>query len=218
MLNKIKFLRKEFHNRVKEKYDYTKPNFDDSVAEKTDWTLIESSASANFQITKLVRVTPSVYTIKLTLMAKIFLIIFSVTSLGALFYAISQLGNNNPDTPIAFIFAIGGAAFSIALFKLNFKHIIIDKSKGYIFSKKIKNSSNRRIKTGKLSFTKIHAIQLISDMKEVGTKDFVQLFQLNLVLNNAYRFHINDYSSQAKNIYDAEILSELLEVPIWNYS
>ncbi len=218
MRNKIKFLRKEFHNRIKEKYEYTKPDFDDSVAEETDWILIETSASANFQVTKLVRITPTIYAIKLTLMSKLFLVVFSVTSLGSLFYAISELGNNNPDTPLAFLFAIGGAAFSIALFKLNVKQIRIDKSKAYIFSKKIKNSRNRRIKTGKLSFTEIHAIQLISDMSKVGNKGYSQLFQLNLVLNNAYRYHIINYTSQAKSINDAEILSELLEVPIWDYS
>lgn len=81
-----------------------------------------------------------------------------------------------------------------------------------LFSTKKPDSYEKMIK-----FKKIHAIQLLSKGISKGTKKgLMDCFEINLILKNGERINLANYSGLNCILKDAKILSEYLNIPIWD--
>ena len=174
-------------------------NFNDIVADKTDWTLL-NTASASLDPRKMVYVNNQRIEYTMTWGLKLFLSIFIIVGLAGL------------SVHKAFVFFIFMGA--IGLYWTSFP-IVFDKERNVFFRGR---RSELFMDFVEIDFTEIYALQLIGGRISGSDGGSYNSYQINLINKDSKRLNVIYYSNKAQAKQDAAILKGFLGTKLWDVS
>ncbi len=148
--------------------------------------------------------------------------LFLIIGAGAIAYFLYVLYENNGLLPnqglitlliVGSIFCLGALLMSKGILRKKY----FDKTEGYFC---IGNKTSREVynPNENKNFTellKIHALQIIKEKVNRDNNNFYS-YELNLVCKNLSRVNITDHSRINTLREEAQMLSEFLDVPLWD--
>lgn len=215
LLEKLKGLLK---STPKEVLDPSK--FNDELAMKTQWTpLVPGGAS--FRTRKLViSKMGNKANFKTTIGALLFGGIFFIVGLGVLIFGIIRFVSNGVAGESFFLTGFGLIFGAVGAGMLCWftRPIVFDQDMGFFWKGRVSRDklmySVESLKNC-VSLKKIHALQIISEFCK-GDKSSYYSYELNLVLDDGERLNVVDHGDLKALRADAEILSEYLQLPVWD--
>lgn len=212
----------EMAENLQNKFNQPKPfhpsQFNDPIAIQTKWTGAVSGG-ANFRTFKLVQVNPGRVVFRTTFGAVVFALIFLFAGLGLVVLIIWD-ATLSAFTTEAFV-AIGlGSIFLCLGSYLLYRQmlpIVFDKREG-LFWKKRKKTTGMSVDDATengVHLEHIHALQIVAEFIS-GKNGNYYSFELNLVLKNGKRINVVDHGNKTKIDKDAKLLSEFLNIPVWD--
>lgn len=216
-------LPKGFHKEVIEaKAAFDDVDFSKVPLKKHVSTIPLNSGGASFKTHVLIKKSNSKLVYKPSIGVALFCFIFLVIGLAVLFfgsYTFMTSKSNSEDFPIWFVLIFGGV-FTFAgsfMFYYNYKPRVFDKQLGMYY--KAYKVSLHKTTISKFNYQiplkSIVAIQIIGETIKSDDSSY-NSFELNLVTENSKRTNVIDHGNLKSIINDAHILSEFLNVPIWN--
>ncbi|MCG2586982.1 hypothetical protein [Rhodohalobacter sulfatireducens] len=219
-------------DKIKEKLDQLAKEsaerisqFDDKVAEKTDWRPLKRGGK-NFGSHSLKEINPNRVEFKSSPGSFLFSSIFMVagaflaySGISGLSVPLTQLFESNEWLPVlaGVVFFLIGSIF----FKKSVRPIVFDKTDGmYWKGKKAPqvDSSVSNTKKDAVRLSQVHALQIISESVSSSNSRSYRSYELNLILKDASRLNVIDHGKAVKVREDADKLSAFLGVPVWDLS
>ncbi|NBC66559.1 MAG: hypothetical protein GVY07_13015 [Bacteroidetes bacterium] len=214
---KLDQLAKESEERISQ--------FDDRVAEQTDWRPLKRGGK-NYGSHSLKEINPNRMEFKSSpgsfLFSSIFMIagaFLAYSGISGLSVPLAQIFESNEWLPVlagVVFFLIGGI-----FLKKSICPIVFDKTDGmYWKGNKAPqvDSSGSKTKNDFVRLSQIHALQIISESVSKSNSKSYRSYELNLVLKDASRLNMIDHGKVIKVREDAEKLSAFLGVPVWDLS
>lgn len=175
-------------------------DFNDIIAEKTDWTLL-NTASSTFDPRKMVCVNSHRIEYRMTWFSKLLINSFIVTGLWGL----------SIDKVFIFFIFMGIIALYCSSFPITF-----DK-KLNIFSRGWRSELFKPFMTYvEINFSEIYALQLVGGEISGSDGGSYSNYQINLINKDSQRLNISYYSNKTKAKRDAEILKLFLDTRLWD--
>lgn len=188
---------------------------DDPVARRTEWDT-NSWGGANFSTHKLVRVGPGRLEVKASGPGKLFALLFIISGLGVLGVGLlgTVQGSQSGAVVIGLLFVLAGG-WMLFYFTVP---VVFDKRSGR-FSREARSSSpsvRRMARESSAALSDIHALQLLAAFVTDTEGENYYYYELNLVLRDATRLHVVNYSKKSRLRADARALSVFLGRPVWD--
>lgn len=194
--------------------DSDAPNPNEPTPATIDWSPLVSGGS-NFRTHKLRKVGYHTYQSVPTVGYYIFNLIFVLFGAGALVGAYFGL---NESWFMVLILGFMGLVFmgvggTLLIRALN--PFTVDLDTGVFYKGKSYDpyASPEDAKSG--SIREIHALQLVTE-RVSGDKTTYNSYEMNLVLKDGRRVNVMDHGSRKKIHEDATLISDALNIPIWN--
>lgn len=192
--------------------------FNDPIAVQTDWTRA-CPGGTNFRTFKLVQVNPDRIKFRTTFGAVLFALIFLLVGLGLIVLIIweSYLSAFTTELMVGVGLGLVFAGVGGYLLYRQMLPIVFDKRIGLFWKKHKPNGT--AIPDGetedcvRLNF--IHALQIVAEFISGKNANYYS-YELNLVLKNGKRINVIDHNNKRKIETEAKVLSEFLEVPVWD--
>lgn len=202
-------------------FDPTQSN--DPIALETQWTPKKSGGS-NFRTHNIVRGFGTRLTVRLLLGAKLLLGLCCLIGISASVAGVSMIVNGSGNGLMAIFMCILGPLFvgcsSTAFYVAN-KPVVFDKDTGYFW----KGRRGPRLHAmdhdskGFVRLDDIHAIQIVSEVCTTnggkGSDEFYS-YEINVVLKDSSRINIIDHGDLKYIREDAQAISTLIGVPVWD--
>jgi hypothetical protein len=196
--------------------------YGDPLATTTAWTPLKRGG-ANFRDYKLVKT--SVYRLEFRATAQAVLF-YSVFLLGGLVPMIGITYSNiskgtlglNADTIIPLVLGAIFAAVGGVMLYFETIPVVFDRMRGCFW----KGHGAPAVATGKAAlksyaeFSRIHALQIISELCRGKKNSTYYSYELNLVLDDGQRINVADHGNLQKLREDAVTLSQFLGKPLWD--
>jgi len=218
MFEKLKAKLKELQAQAEKQFDSSQ--FNDPVALKTKWLPLKPGG-ANFKTNALVKVSSSVYCYQPSTGGKLFIGLFAGIGIIVIIVGLNMLINGGVSAgffPILFGSIFAGVAFftyrTIAMPK------VFDSSLGFFWigHKQPGFSGDQKTDKNKLIyFNEIHALQILSERIRSKNGSYYS-YEINLVMKDASRYNLVDHGNYAQIRVDAELLAEMMAIPIWDVS
>ncbi len=124
---------------------------------------------------------------------------------------------------VGLAFALAGVA---ALFQAS-TPVVFDKTLGLFYKgRKQKKMPDTNDAKHSLSFSEIHAIQLLTRLEQItdsaGDKNsirrtrYYRVYEMNLVKHDGERMYVTTYNKDEKARHDARTIADFIGVPIWD--
>lgn len=187
--------------------------FNDDFSKEIDWYPLKPGG-ANFQTHKIVKTEGMKYAVEKTAGYKVFCGIFILIGLAVFGFGVYGHLFNLRNTPGLGI-GIAGLLFTvvgIVMLKFSDKNYIFNGSRSRI---EMKNESP-------IQFSQVHAIQILSERirstssSRSRRRHTYRSYELNLVLKDKRRINIMDHGNREALVQDANKISSLMNVPIWD--
>lgn len=208
------------YNMKTKKYPTVHPErYNDPVAMNCSWRCLKSG-SANFTTHRLFRTADHDLVYRSTILSKIIGIFFIIVGTAMLVAYFAVIIKHWTMPVFGLIFVISGTV----IFVQSIIPIGFDSRKGLFYrgwrQKGCTKMSNQKYC---VSFNQIHAIQLLKKIGRVSSSSenfhedrYFYAYELNLVLHNGARKYIMTYINLEQALADAEQISQLVGVPVWN--
>ncbi len=218
MFEKLKAKLEELQAQAEKQFDSSQ--FNDPVALKTKWQPLKPGG-ANFKTNALVKVSPSVYRYQLSTGGKLFIGLFGTIGIVAFLFGLNMTIQSDIST--GFFPMLFGSIFTLVAY-ITYRSMgtpkVFDSSLGFFwighkqpgFSGDQKTDSNHLI-----YFSEIKALQILSERVRSKNGSYYS-YEINLVMKDASRFNVVDHGSYTQIRVDAELLSEMMAIPIWDVS
>jgi len=219
MFEKIKAKLEELKtNLAAGKYTIDTKQFNDSIAEKTEWGPAKSGGT-NFKTNSLVKVSSSVYRYQLSIGGKIFIGIFGLVGFVVFTVAASLLLSSNPTGFFLLFFSLVFMAAAYFMYRSMGTPIVLDRTMGVIWKGKNppKFTGDQSVNNEVIYINDVHAIQIISEWIRSNKNSYTS-YEINLVLKDATRFNLVDHGNKQQILSDAQELSEFFGKPLWDAS
>ncbi len=190
----------------------------DPIATQTEWKSA-CRGGANFRTFKLVRVNPHRIKFRTTFGALLFALIFLVPGLGLVVLIIWESYLTAFTTELMVVAGLGLIFAGVGGYLLyrQILPIVFDEQIG-LFWKKHKPRETvviDGVTEDCVHLEFIHALQIVAEFISGKNSNYYS-FELNLVLKNGKRINVIDHSNKKKIDCEAKILSEFLNVPVWD--
>jgi hypothetical protein len=194
--------------------------FEDPVADKTEWTSL-AGIGASFCTHKLVSTGSKRIEFRVSIGARLLFLTLLVLGLTATAAFISKWGSKGTEsfaTDRGLI--ISGLLFTSVgsvMYYLLTAPIVFDKPVGFFWRGRKSPERVSDISAIKhlAQLDVIHALQLVSS-RWSNERGAWRVYEVNLVLGNGDRLHVVGHGNVGQMRNDAEILSEFLDVPLWD--
>lgn len=215
------------HNKISNKFSgidtsdrFDPKTSDDKIAKKTYW----SSCSSDRRHSPAYNLVVGDNRLEYKTSASAYILSYGLMFAGAMAFVISifQFIYQNYGFSSWLPFFGTGIFFMLIGYMLSrstSESMVFDKS-SQLFSK----GSGRNF-----GLNKLYAVQLvsidISNEHNDSDRDFLdfrsnstRFYELNIVLKNSKRINLTSHTSYSRTMKDAKIISEFLEIPIWNFA
>ncbi len=217
MFEKLKNKIKELQTRAEKQYE--NHQFDDPVAKKTKWQPLKLGGT-NFKTSTLIEKSPSVYRYQLSFGGLAFIGVFALIGVITLLIGMYLFFFKDENAGI-FLFIFGSifAAAAYFMFRTMGMPKVFDSNLNifWIGYKQPSFSGNQSNKQQIIYFSNIYALQILSERIKSDNGSF-KSYEINLVMNDATRFNVVDHGNYAQIRVDAELLAEMIAIPIWDAS
>ncbi|MCF6269552.1 MAG: hypothetical protein L3J41_07570 [Melioribacteraceae bacterium] len=188
-------------------------------AESVSWEPLRKGG-ASFKTHNLTQINSNRIEFQTSLGAKIVYFIFTLfgVAMSIAFYYFKIV-----DIEISSFFPmLIGAAFAVGggmLYYFGTVPIVFDKGNGFFWRgrKNPENTIGGSNLKNSTKLTNICAIQIISEYVKNSNNAF-DSFELNLILTDSQRLNVIDHSNLKQIRLDAKVLSEFLDIPVWDAS
>jgi len=200
-------------------------SFDDPVAMSTDWGPLKGGGSS-FCTHKMKRVGRARIEFRPTIGARLFSLLFAVVGIGILVggtVAFFKAGNRPPLAPLLMMGGMGSifAAVGFGIYYSMATPRVLDAKLGLYWRGRKDPSipSQRAMLKTCVEFADIHAIQIIAERCSGGkNSSSYWSYELNLVQHDGQRVNIVDHGKVARIRKEADMLADLLGLPVWDGS
>jgi len=205
--------------KIKEKIPFDASVFNDPFALRIEWTPL-ASGGANFKTHNLVQTSVNRVEFKTGTFMKVFagiFFFFGLTFATLIPFVILRQPEVNywiMILPVSF-----GSVFAVIgyfIYRTAACPRVFDKSSGFYW--KGREEPNQMINPEYQKYTKlneIHALQIISEHVR-GNKSSYTSYELNLIMKDKSRINIVDHGNIVALRSDAVILSQFINVPVWD--
>jgi hypothetical protein len=219
MLDKIK----TFIENAASRAAFDPSVFNDSVAEKTEWTPLKRGGT-NFRTHSLTEIDYNRLQYKISPGMMIFSLVFTAIGVGAAWLINSQLAiqysgfSFDSHWPILLFGGIFTTA-GLGMLYSGSKPIVFDKISGFYW--KGRKEPNISVREEELKnacrLSSIYAIQILRERVR-SNKSTYYSYEINLVKKDGSRLNVIDHGKKAVILEDAKKLSEFLGKPVWDAS
>lgn len=197
---------------------------EDEIGMKTDWEPLKRGGSShkNFNLKideerNILKINETLGSRFLTIFAIVFILGMTVSLIREeASVSVNSYGVGN-DSKLVFLIPASMLGILIigSFFNTKTNRSIFDNNKRIFYKGKYDSKKDRGEKEVIL-YENIYAIQIISEMirKE---KTYFTSYEVNLVLNDTTRINVLDHSNLSSILKDTKMLSQYLNVPIWDY-
>jgi hypothetical protein len=219
MLDKIK----TFIENASAREPFDPSRFNDSVADKTEWTPLKRGGS-NFRSHSLTEKDYNRLQYKISPGMMIFSLLFTTIGVGSAWFMNAQLAAQYSGFSLGThwpVLVFGGIFTSAGLGMLysGSKPIVFDKISGFYW--KGRKEPDISIPESDLKnacrLSSIHAIQVLRERVRSEKKSYYS-YEINLVKKDGSRLNVIDHGKKAVILEDAKKLSEFLGKPVWDVS
>jgi len=191
----------------------------DPLAGKAEWTPCKRGG-ANFRTHKVVAVSAHRLEIRMTLGMWLFAGVFALIGIGVIVGGAFACLAESAEGPMWLMFPFGLVFGGVGVGLLYFagKPRVFDRQAGYYWkgwrNPNLMNSAELEASDDVVRLEDIHALQIISEYCS-GDDSSYYSYELNLVRKDASRINVTDHGKYDRLRQDAEMLAQLLDVPIW---
>lgn len=194
--------------------------FEDPIADKTEWTSL-AGIGASFCTHRLVSTGSKRIEFRVSIGARLLFLTLSLLGLTATTAFISKWGVKGTESFATdrglIILGLLFTSVGSVMYYLLSAPIVFDKPVGFFWRGRKSPERVSDLSTIKhlAQLDAIHALQLVSSRwsNEGGAW---RVYEVNLVLRNGKRLHVVGHGDVDQIRNDAEILSEFLDVPLWD--
>jgi len=187
---------------------------DDAVAKATAWSPLVNGG-ANFRTHKLKKVGHHIYVSSPTVGYHIFYTLFLLFGIGAFILATLRLDESLIMLGVLFLMGSIFAGVGVYLMRKALNPFTIDLDFGTFYVGRSYDPLNDNSDGSSGSVKDIHALQLIAEHIKSDNSSY-KSYELNLVLKDGRRVNVMDHGRREKIYEEAQTLSDLLNVPIWD--
>ena len=187
---------------------------DDAVYKTTAWSPLVKGG-ANFRTHKLKKVGHHIYVSSPTVGYHLFCALFLLFGIGA--FVLAALRLDDSLMLLAMLLLMGSifAGVGVYLMRKALNPFTIDLDLGTFYVGRSYDPLDDNSDGNSGSVKDIHALQLIAEHIKSDNSSY-KSYELNLVLKDGRRVNVMDHGRLKKIHEEAQTLSELLSVPIWD--
>jgi hypothetical protein len=165
----------------------------------------------------LVEISPSVYQYQLSFGGLAFIGVFSLIGIVVLLIGSFMFLKGNNAGIFLFLFGAVFAAVSLFMYRsMGMKRVFDGNLDIYwVGNKQPKFSGQQKNSNHIIYFSEIHAIQILSERVRSKNGSY-RSYELNLVMKDGSRCNVIDHGGYAQIALDAEVLAQLMSVPVWD--
>ncbi len=189
--------------------------FDDPFASQISWEP-KNNGGANFKTRTLVEDTPTRLIYQGSLGSKIFGALFIIFPI-LIFYFQFNGDNASGSGVIPFIILTIFPTAGILILYVGSRPLVIDTELGYLYKSYKKPVTTRRSNPSQnwVSLDTVRAIQVLKESVRSDDSSYTS-YKINLVFEDGSRYNVVDHAHLSSITSDAQLIAELLKVPIWN--
>ena len=187
---------------------------EDAVAQATEWDPLISGGST-FRTRHIKKMNGGLYRVIPTVGSYFFVLLFGVLGAGASILSYFVSGESLVAAAIAAVIGLAFLFVSVLMGRLMLTPFTFDLDMGSYYRGKSYDPFEKQDESRFGSLKQIHALQIVYE--DISTNDSKgSSYELNLVLKSTTRVNVMDHGSLKKLREDAQRLSEILNVPVWD--
>jgi hypothetical protein len=208
--------------RITSEFRIKLETFNDPKALEVEWIPLKRGG-ANFKTNSLIKESPTRYKYQLSKGSLAFFGLFLAIGLVVMLVGLVLMFKNySHEYWFLILFGLVFSTVGFLLLKITGKSKTFDSAMGIIwFGKKQPKFSgdhaNNKTTMALIYFSKVHAMQILSERVRGKNSSYIS-YELNLILIDGKRINLVDHGNISQIRVDAQKLSRMMGVPVWDVS